>query len=151
MNRISVTRHVEFEAAHMLSGYDGPCGNLHGHSYAMEVTVSCPEFDRRNNKFNFVIDFGKLDKILKSYIPDHSFIVNVCTQEGCEYELYQVLKKYNKRIFEMINTPSAENMVKKFAQDLQKILENEFKDIECTIDEIRLWETTNSHATWLRG
>ena len=77
IGRTSVTRHVEFEAAHLLQGYNGRCGSLHGHSYALEVTVSCPEKIRSDNDFNFVMDFKKLDQILDDYIPDHCFITNI--------------------------------------------------------------------------
>jgi len=30
----------EFEAAHQLDNYDGPCRNLHGHSYKVQVGYS---------------------------------------------------------------------------------------------------------------
>jgi len=49
-----VTRHEEFETAHLLPGYNGPCGNLHGHSYKIEVTVEGPQHD---NHFGMVMDF----------------------------------------------------------------------------------------------
>ena len=152
MDRISVTRHVEFEAAHLLYGYEGLCGNLHGHSYALEVTISCPEYDRMSNKFNFVVDFSVLNKILKDYVPDHSFITNMSNgPETTEGKIRDVLEQVNMRIFKMENSPSAENMTKKFAKDIQKLLESNFPGLECTVDEIKLWETTNSHATWRRG
>ena len=150
-DRVSVTRHVEFEAAHLLTGYDGPCQNLHGHSYKLEVTISCPEYDRENNSFNFVIDFSKVNKLLKDYVPDHTFVVNTLTCDCAEAEIYKVLQKYNLRIFEMDRSPSAENMVKVFAKDIQQILEKEFPSIECTVDRLCLWETRDSFATWTRG
>ena len=150
-NRVSVTRHVEFEAAHMLTGYDGLCQNLHGHSYKLEVTISCPKHDRNNNPFNFVIDFSKVNKMLKEYVPDHSFIVNVNNKNSAEYEVYKILDSYNYRIMTMSKAPSAENMVEVFAKDIQILLEKEFPDIECTVDSIKLWETRDSYATWTRG
>lgn len=151
MNTISVTRHVEFEAAHMLTGYTGLCGNLHGHSYALEVTITCPEYDRKGNPFNFVVDFSVLSKLLKDYVPDHCFIVNDSVgPDTAEAEIYNVLRKYNMRIFTMHNSPSAENMCKVFASDIQQLLNKTFPGMECTLTELKLWETTNSHATWER-
>lgn len=150
-NRTSVTRHVEFEAAHLLQGYDGRCGSLHGHSYSLEVTVSCPKQERMNNDFNFVMDFKKLDKILDDYIPDHCFITNISngvdTPEG---QIAKIVEDNGMRIFKMTNPPSAENMGELFAIDLQIILDNEFKGKDYTVDELKLWETTNSHSTWRR-
>ena len=145
MERVSVTRHVEFEAAHLLQGYDGRCGSLHGHSYKLEVTVSCPEGVRKSNAFGFVMDFKKLDKILDDYIPDHCFMTNVTNGVGtADYDIGEVVRSYNMRIFEMNLPPSAENMVKVFAKDLQKIVDEQFPDMNYTVDEINLWETTDS-------
>ena len=150
MGRISVTRHIEFEASHILTGYEGLCGNLHGHSYALEVTISCSESKRKSNAFNFVLDFSRLNVLLKEYVPDHAFIVNLenIDSDCAESEIYKVLKKYNRRVFEMFGSPSAENMVELFATDIQGILNKEYPDLDCTVDELKLWETTNSHATW---
>ncbi|HRR93738.1 MAG TPA: 6-carboxytetrahydropterin synthase, partial [Bacteroidales bacterium] len=36
---IRLTREFTFEMAHVLEGYDGPCRNVHGHSYRLYVTV----------------------------------------------------------------------------------------------------------------
>lgn len=149
MDRISVTRHVEFEAAHMLTGYSGLCQNLHGHSYKLEVKITCPEYDRKGNPFNFVVDFSVLNKLLKDYVPDHCFIVNIMVPaDTAEWEIYQVLKKHNMRIFTMNMSPSAENMSKVFAKDIQMLLNKTFPDIECTVEKVDLWETTNSNSTW---
>ena len=149
--RVSVTRHVEFEAAHLLQGYDGRCQNLHGHSYKLEVTVSCPESVRQKNKFGFVMDFKKLDQILDDYVPDHAFITNVLNGVGtADYDIAEVVNSYNMRIFEMNSEPSAENMVAVFAVELQRLIDDEFKGKNYTVDKIYLWETTDSHATWER-
>ena len=36
---IRVTKSFSFEMAHALWNYDGPCKNIHGHSYKLFVTV----------------------------------------------------------------------------------------------------------------
>lgn len=147
MSQTMVTRHVEFEAAHLLEGYDGRCGSLHGHSYAMEVTVSCPDCIRKQHDFGFVMDFKKLDKILDEYIPDHCYITNMNNGPGtADYEISKIVESNGMRIFKMANEPSAENMINLFATDLQILVGEEF-----TVEEIKLWETTNSYATWRRG
>lgn len=150
--RVCVTRHVEFEAAHLLQDYDGRCGSLHGHSYKLEVTVSCPESVRKRNPFNFVMDFKKLDKILDEYVPDHCFMTNVSNGVGtADYAIADIVESYNMRIFKMDVPPSAENMVKVFATELQMLISAEFEGLDYTVDEVLLWETTDSHATWKRG
>ena len=39
MTTIRLTKEFSFEAAHALDGYDGPCREIHGHSYRLFVTV----------------------------------------------------------------------------------------------------------------
>lgn len=137
---ISVTRHVEFEAAHMLYKYDGACKNTHGHSYKLEVTVT----GELSKDYGFVIDFKVLDKIIKAVIPDHMFITNKNLPENCtERQIVNTLKKNGMAIKEYDFIPSAENMVANFANEIQKKL-----PAGCTVVETKLWETSNSYATW---
>ena len=46
----------------------------------------------------------------------------------------------------MDGAPSAENMVNMFAKDLQTVLQKE----GFIVEEVKLWETTNSYASWRR-
>ena len=39
MSVIRLTKEFNFEAAHMLEGYDGLCREIHGHSYRLFVTI----------------------------------------------------------------------------------------------------------------
>lgn len=153
--RTLVTRHVEFEAAHVLLGYQGRCGSCHGHSYKLEVTVSASETFRKSNEFGFVMDFKQLDSILDNYIPDHCFITNTQNDESTpEGQIVKILEENNMRVFKMDCSPSAENMCNKFAEDIQTILDSYRltpNSPRYIVEEIKLWETTDSHATWKRG
>lgn len=146
---IEVTRHVEFEAAHMLSGYQGGCGSLHGHSYALELTISCPESVRTQNSFGFVMDFKNLNKILKDNIPDHMFMFNKSVnKDSVEYKIATLLKENNLNVWEFNDYPSAENMSVELANNFQTIFNTQFPELQITVTKLELWETTNSHATW---
>ena len=53
MAKIRVTKEFDFEIAHALWNYDGPCANIHGHSYRLFVTViGEPINDNKNPKQN---------------------------------------------------------------------------------------------------
>ena len=67
---VRVTRHEEFELAHVLTGYNGDCGRLHGHEYRIEVTLEGPQTD----PFGMVLDFKDLKRVMKVVIPDHYFV-----------------------------------------------------------------------------
>ncbi len=64
---IRVTKEFPFEMAHALWNYDGPCRNVHGHSYRLFVTLSGkPPIDVEGNPKNgMVIDFSDLKSIVK--------------------------------------------------------------------------------------
>lgn len=143
MSKGSVTKHIEFEAAHMLYNYEGACRNLHGHSYKMEVEVT----GSKNNDFGFILDFKILNSVLKEVIPDHMFITNTTLPDDCpERQIASILKANGMAIREYNFAPSAENMVENFAKEIQQKLDE--KGISVEVTEVKLWETTNSHAIW---
>ena len=57
----TVTKEVTFDAAHLLTGYEGLCRNLHGHTYRLFASVSA-EPDGRG----MVVDF----KLIKERVVD---------------------------------------------------------------------------------
>lgn len=138
-----ITRHEEFEMAHVLDGYNGGCGNLHGHSYKIEVTIEGPQ---EPDYFDMVLDFKWLKEYIKAVVPDHMFAVNSTKTEGYEFELWQLNKKYGKATKEFPFVTTAENMVGWFASEIENML-----PADIHVDEVKLWETTNSFATWKRG
>ena len=77
---IRITKEFKFEMAHALKGYDGPCRNIHGHSYELLVTISgYPITDTKSPKLGMVMDFGNLKKIVRTAIIDiydHALVLN---------------------------------------------------------------------------
>jgi len=121
---ITITKEFKFEAAHYLPDHPGLCKNLHGHSYKMKITVR-----HKNNKYNnqtkMVVDFGLLKSIVNKIIID------------------KVDHSYLNKFF---NIPTAEFMVERFADILQKAILKEGVDI--VLLKVSLWETAGSEATW---
>lgn len=144
---MQITRCEEFEMAHVLDGYNGGCGNLHGHSYKIEVTVEGPQDP---NYFDMVMDFKKLKEAIKAVVPDHTFAVNSTKTEGYEYELWQLNKKYKKATKEYPCVTTAENMVGYIACELNDYIHHTLNLEAVEVVKVGLWETTNSHATWMK-
>ena len=66
---IRVTKEFPFEMAHVLWNYDGPCKNVHGHSYRLFVTIyGTPSTNQDDPKNGMVIDFSDLKSIIKKQI-----------------------------------------------------------------------------------
>lgn len=138
-----VTRHEEFEVAHLLPFYKGPCGNLHGHSYKIEVTVEGPCAE----SFNMVMDFTDLKEAIKNSVPDHKFVFY--SDDPISFEISKVLDKYNLKyeIYPFYTT--AENMVALFAQRINDYIHKKLEYSDAIyVSEVKLWETSNSYAEW---
>jgi len=140
---IRVTKEFSFEMAHALFNYDGPCRNVHGHSYRLFVTISgVPIGEPENPKNGMVIDFTELKSIVKKEIVnifDHAVVVS---------------NRFDKRKMEMFtkmfgNTvlvdyqPTCENLVSDFATRIIRHLPLGIK-----LHSLKLYETATSFAEW---
>ena len=79
---VSVTKEIDFAAAHHLREYNGKCKNLHGHNYKLQVTVT-----GTINDIGMVVDFGVIKKYLKMLdeVLDHQNLDDVlCFQSTAE-------------------------------------------------------------------
>ena len=143
MTKIRVTKEFNFEIAHALWNYDGPCANIHGHSYRMFVTVIGDPIDDENNPKNgMVIDFGDLKNIVNAEIIhplDHSIILNNKAFNSLNSTDNQMFKKQ----YIVDYQPTCENMVVDFAHKLLKKIPEGLK-----LHNIKLYETATSFAEW---
>jgi 6-pyruvoyltetrahydropterin/6-carboxytetrahydropterin synthase len=55
-----------FSAAHALRDYGGPCENVHGHNFNVELVIDVQEL----NKMGISVDFRVIDQILKNILED---------------------------------------------------------------------------------
>ena len=143
---IRLTKEFSFEMAHVLNGYDGPCRNIHGHSYKLFITVKgSPCNDIRNPKYGMVIDFGVLKEIVNSLIVnryDHALIIRETPEN---HTLLKELKAHFPKI-EIVNyQPTCENMIAYFAAEIQKELPQHIE-----LHHLKLHETATSFAEWYR-
>lgn len=148
-NTIRVTKRFNFEAAHVLHGYDGKCKNIHGHSYNLYVTVigtPLPE-SVASPKVGMVIDFSILKDIVKQSIIDpfdHALILNGKTSHS---EIATYLKKHDQKVISVDYQPTCENMVSNFARVLKsKIILSNTPNVR--LFSIRLFETESSYCEW---
>lgn len=59
----------KFSAAHRLPHYDGPCYNLHGHTWKVVFLI-----EGAVQADGMVADFKKLKKLLDDQLPDHRYL-----------------------------------------------------------------------------
>ena len=133
----TVTKEVTFDAAHLLTGYEGLCRNLHGHTYRLFASVSA-EPDGRG----MVVDFKRLKELVKSEVVDrfdHSFMYDA--NSGTECELASFLEARGLRIVKLPFCTTAENLAKYFFDLLAE---------HVPVSSVRLFETPTSCAEYSR-
>jgi 6-pyruvoyltetrahydropterin/6-carboxytetrahydropterin synthase len=142
MAKIRLTKEFKFEMAHALLGYDGPCKNIHGHSYYLYVTIIGDILDDDSSPINgMVMDFGELKAIVKNDIIDkidHSLAIYNKTPK----EFIDALKSASNLVL-LPYQPTCENLVNDFAKRIKKQLPSNI-----TLYCLKLCETVTSYAEW---
>jgi 6-pyruvoyltetrahydropterin/6-carboxytetrahydropterin synthase len=142
MSKIRLTKDFTFEMAHVLEGYDGPCRNVHGHSYRLQVTViGSPITDITNPKYGMVMDFGQLKAIVKRLVIDrfdHVLLVN------SKSNLLKSAHNISLGKLEPVDyQPTCENLLVHIAQLISSELPQSTK-----LHHLKLHETATSFAEW---
>ncbi|MFI3287584.1 MAG: 6-carboxytetrahydropterin synthase [Rikenellaceae bacterium] len=140
---LRLTRKFTFEMAHALSGYDGACRHIHGHSYKLYVTVSgVPEEDETSPKLGMVIDFSELKKLVGRAIVDRYDHALVLKKGSLKEDFFSELKSH-WRVEEVDFQPTCENMIVDMFESLaQRMPEG------VALYELKLYETENSYVTY---
>ncbi len=143
MSVIRVTREFRFEMAHVLWNYDGPCRNVHGHSYLLYVTVSGHPMDDPDHPRNgMVIDFGDLKRIVTGNVVDrfdHALMISGLAPA----DLVESYRKHFTNVIVSPYQPTCENIVAEIAAIIiGKLPEG------VSLHSVKLYETANSFAEW---
>jgi 6-pyruvoyltetrahydropterin/6-carboxytetrahydropterin synthase len=140
---IRVTKEFHFEMAHVLWNYDGPCRNVHGHSYRLFVTIQGNPLERPGDPKNgMVMDFTELKRIVKKEITsvfDHAVVLNSIYDK----QRLDLLAGSFENVVPVEYQPTCENMVSDFALRIQKQLPSSVK-----LFSLKLYETATSYAEW---
>lgn len=143
MAKIRVTKSFTFEMAHALWNYDGPCRNIHGHSYKLLVTViGMVSNDTGSAKLGMVIDFSDLKAIVKSKVVDvfdHSVVVSERAGQPDIQRVEQMFEKY----YVVDYQPTCENLATDMAGRISRELPANIQ-----LFSIKLVETETSYAEW---
>ena len=119
MYTLSVEKMIS--TAHQLRDYNGPCANIHGHNWKVNVEVQTKVVDN----IGIAIDFVTLDGLLWEVIGpfDHQLINSIAP-------------------FDKLN-PTAENLVKFIYDQLRSILTD-----KVSVRKVSVWETDEYMASY---
>jgi len=136
---------MEFDAGHRIPSHKSNCKNLHGHRYAIEVTVKGEIINQEQaSDFGMVMDFKEVKDLIKETIVepwDHAFIVY-----EKDYEVLKFLNSLdNHKTVIFPEVPTAENMALIAYQLLQDIFKKKYAG-KIIPWKVRLYETPNNWA-----
>lgn len=140
---IRVTKLFSFDMAHALYAHDGPCKNIHGHTYELRITLlGKVKNDAGHPKDGMIIDFSDLKKLVQKEIIsnyDHALILN----GNSPHAYLEDLKRNFEKIIYSKTQPTCENMLVDMVDTLRRVLPTEVQ-----LHQVRLQETPTSYAEW---
>ena len=142
---MQITTRLEFDAGHRIPSHKSQCRNLHGHRYAIEITLSGDIIRREGASDNgMVMDFSDVKTIARKAVVnvwDHAFLV----YKGDDTVLGFLNTLPDHKTVIMDTIPTAENM----AAEAFRILDALYRDTygnHLKLERVRLYETPNSWA-----
>ena len=142
---MEITTKLEFDAGHRIPHHKSSCKNLHGHRYAIEVTIKGDVIsDESNSNFGMVMDFKDAKELIKKTIVeewDHSFIVY--QGDTVVLKFLKSLDSHKTVVFPLV--PTAENMALVAMEKLKISFNKKFGRLIKPL-KVRLYETPNNWA-----
>ena len=144
-----ITRRLEFDAGHRIPNHASQCRHLHGHRYALEITLS-GEIIRTEGaaEQGMVMDFSDVKSIANAVLVkrwDHAFLVY--QGDRAVVEFLGSLPEHKTVVLPVV--PTAENL----AAEAFRMLDAAYIDTygnQLTLQRVRLYETPNNWADAVR-
>lgn len=118
MNMFELMMEESFDAAHALRGYEGPCENLHGHTWKVQAFIK----GKKLNKLGLLEDFKVLRKELRSVLREF------------DHKLLNDVEPFTRK------NPTSENLAEIIFKKLKKKRKN--------ISKVTVWESTTTNASF---
>ena len=145
-----VTRRLEFDAGHRIPNHESKCRHLHGHRYALEITLSGDIIaDPGTPVEGMVMDFSKIKALAKAHLVDqwdHAFLAY--RGDTAVIEFLKTIHEHRTIILDCI--PTAENLAR-HAFDLLDPIYGEHYGKKIRLERIRRYETPNCWADAVRS
>lgn len=127
------------DAAHFLAGYNGKCGNIHGHRWRVIVTVSGEQLEMNGNERGMIVDFSRLKEDVRKMVDyfDHALIVE---RDTLKKTTFDALLEEGFLIRQVEFRPTAECFSSYFYEQLK------VKGYDVT--EVKVYETPNNCASY---
>ena len=147
---MQITRRLEFDAGHRIPSHSSQCRHLHGHRYAIEITLSGDVITTEGlPEQGMVMDYSEVKRIAKEQLVDawdHAFLVY--RGDKTVLDFLDSLPDHKTVVLDV--PPTAENL----ATVAFNILNSAYRDTYANrlrLERVRIYETPNNWADCLRN
>jgi len=145
-----ITRRLEFDAGHRIPGHGSQCRHLHGHRYALEITLSGDIITTEGAaEQGMVMDYSEVRRVARESLVeawDHAFLVY--SKDTPVVEFLRTLPDH--KTVELDAPPTAENLANLAFQILDAVF-RDFYGNHLRLERVRLYETPNCWADAVRN
>jgi 6-pyruvoyltetrahydropterin/6-carboxytetrahydropterin synthase len=146
---MQITRRLEFDAGHRIPDHKSQCRHLHGHRYALEITLTGQVKNLPGQSDNgMVMDFSEVKMLAKTHVIDvwdHEFLV---WREDHAVAGFLATLPHHKTVI-MDAVPTAENLARTAFEILDRVYQATYGNL-IRLERIRLFETPNCWADAFR-
>lgn len=145
---LTITRKLEFDAGHRIPDHNSQCRNLHGHRYALHITLTGAVIKQDGQSDNgMIMDFSDIKAIASKHLVDlwdHAFLV---------YEKDVAVRQFldsmpDHKTVVLDRVPTVENLAQIAFDKLKSVFQSE---TGLTLTKITLYETPNCWAEVTAG
>ena len=140
-----ITRRLEFDAGHRIPDHQSQCRHLHGHRYALEITLAGEVIEAAGQPNNgMVMDFSEVKSIAMRQVVepwDHAFLVY--RGDTQVMSLLAALPGHKTVVLDRV--PTAENLAR-IAFDTLDLAYRDSYGNHLRLEQVRLYETPNCWA-----
>jgi len=145
-----ITRRLEFDAGHRIPNHESQCRHLHGHRYALEVTLDGDVIsDAKDVRHGMVMDFSEVKAIAQRHVVDawdHAFLA--WRDDAAVLNFLGTQPGHKTALFDA--PPTAEHLALTALRILDKAYQDKYGN-NLRLAKVRIYETPNCWADADRG
>jgi len=145
-----ITRRLEFDAGHRIPNHASQCRHLHGHRYALEITLAGEVIEAAGRPdTGMVMDFSEVKEIARRCVVDawdHAFLAY--RGDTAVVAFLGTLPEHKTVLLDAV--PTAENLARIAFRLLDPAYQDTFGN-HLRLQRVRLYETPNCWADAVRS
>jgi len=142
---MQITRRLEFDAGHRIPDHQSQCRHLHGHRYAIEITLSGQTINADGDPANgMVMDFSEVKTLALRHLVDawdHAFLA--WRGDRAIVDFLATLPNHKTVLLDRV--PTAENLASIAFTTLSSVYRDTYGN-HLKLERVRIYETPNCWA-----